>query len=71
MFDLNHPEHQELPDGLFLERLEAFMDKCLLEIKAFSDRESKPFEEVVPLSSMANLHTSLILKLLTDETTRR
>ncbi|KAF8071896.1 hypothetical protein FPV67DRAFT_1483087 [Lyophyllum atratum] len=33
------------PDGLFLERLDAFMDKCLSDIRAFSEREHRPFEE--------------------------
>ncbi|GLB40382.1 hypothetical protein LshimejAT787_0802530 [Lyophyllum shimeji] len=33
------------PDGLFLERLDTFMDKCLADIKAFSEREYRPFEE--------------------------
>lgn len=32
-------------DGFFLERLDAFMDKCLADIRAFSERESRPFEE--------------------------
>lgn len=34
-------------DALFLERLEAFMDKSLADIKAFAERESRPFEEVL------------------------
>lgn len=33
-------------DGLFLERLETFMDKCLVDIKAFAEREYRPYEEV-------------------------
>jgi len=33
------------PDGLFFERLDAFMVKCLADIKAFADRECRPFEE--------------------------
>ena len=33
-------------DGLFFERLDAFMDKCLADIRAFAERESRPFEEV-------------------------
>jgi hypothetical protein len=37
---------QDAPDALFLERLEAFMQKSLLEVKAFSEREYRPFEEV-------------------------
>ncbi|KAF9468066.1 hypothetical protein BDZ94DRAFT_1154544 [Collybia nuda] len=35
----------EPPDALFLERLDAFMVKCLADIKAFADREYRPFEE--------------------------
>lgn len=34
------------PDALFLERLDTFMDKCLADIKAFAEREYRPFEEV-------------------------
>ncbi|KAF9267724.1 hypothetical protein L218DRAFT_854863 [Marasmius fiardii PR-910] len=33
-------------DGLFLERFEAFMDKSLAELRAFSEREERPFEEM-------------------------
>ncbi|KAG7089604.1 hypothetical protein E1B28_011270 [Marasmius oreades] len=33
-------------DGLFLERLEAFMDKSLAELRAFAEREERPFEEM-------------------------
>ena len=33
-------------DGLFLERLDAFMEKCLADIRAFAERESRSFEEV-------------------------
>ncbi|KAF8627008.1 hypothetical protein AX15_004591 [Amanita polypyramis BW_CC] len=32
-------------DGLFLERLDAFMEKCLADIRAFAERESRSFEE--------------------------
>lgn len=32
-------------DALFLERLETFMDKCIGDIRAFSERELRPFEE--------------------------
>ncbi|KAF8656208.1 hypothetical protein AX16_002644 [Volvariella volvacea WC 439] len=32
-------------DALFMERLEAFLAKCLAEMKAFSERELRPFEE--------------------------
>lgn len=32
-------------DALFLERLETFMDRSIADIKAFSEREGRPFEE--------------------------
>ncbi|KAF8896335.1 hypothetical protein BD779DRAFT_1495273 [Infundibulicybe gibba] len=44
MFEYCTREHTP-PDGLFFERLETFMDKCLADIRAFSERESRPFEE--------------------------
>lgn len=37
-------------DALFLERLDAFMDKSIADIKAFAERESRPFEEVAAVS---------------------
>lgn len=43
MFELSAQAPGENPDGLFLERLDAF---CLAEMKAFSEREHRPFEEV-------------------------
>lgn len=33
-------------DVLFLERLDTFMEKCLGDIKAFAERELRPYEEV-------------------------
>lgn len=37
----------EMPsDDLFLERLETFMEKCLGDIRAFAERELRPYEEV-------------------------
>ena len=37
----------EMPsDDLFLERLETFMEKCLGDIRAFAQRELRPYEEV-------------------------
>ncbi|KAJ8072512.1 hypothetical protein PM082_016071 [Marasmius tenuissimus] len=33
-------------DELFLERFEAFMDKSLVELRAFAEREERPFEEM-------------------------
>ena len=37
-------------DALFLERLDAFMEKSIADIKAFAERESRPFEEVAAVS---------------------
>ncbi len=41
-------------DDLFLERLDAFTEKTLADIKAFSMRENIPYDQVgfVPLSHM-------------------
>jgi hypothetical protein len=33
-------------DGLFAERLQTFMKRSLTEMKAFSEREQRPFEDV-------------------------
>lgn len=44
MFELYTDE--SLPDELFLERLDAFVQKSLADVKAFSERENRPFEEV-------------------------
>lgn len=33
-------------DVLFLERFDTFMEKCLGDIKAFAERELRPYEEV-------------------------
>lgn len=43
-------EHLGLPDELFVERLEAFMQKCLLDVRAFSEREHRSYEEVCLIS---------------------
>ena len=45
-------------DPLFLERLDTFMDKCLLDIKAFAERELKPYQEVVEDLSVGNISRS-------------
>lgn len=50
MFELPQTEHVPA-DGFFLERLDAFMQRSLADIKAFSLRENKPFEEVCRLAS--------------------
>jgi hypothetical protein len=46
MIDLAPNVHIESADPLFLERLQAFLEKSLGEIQAFSERENMPFEEV-------------------------
>jgi hypothetical protein len=46
MIDLPHPLQVAIPDPLFLERLQAFLEKTLNEIQSFSERENKPFDEV-------------------------
>jgi hypothetical protein len=38
------------PDALFLERLETFLEKSLQDVKAFSARECRSFEEVGSVS---------------------
>jgi hypothetical protein len=43
------------------------MQKSLLEIRAFSVRENRPFEEVRP----CNLHLSLVYDPSSDQTLRR
>ncbi|TFK27129.1 hypothetical protein FA15DRAFT_666625 [Coprinopsis marcescibilis] len=47
-------------DGLYLERLESFMDKCLAEIKAFSEREMRPFDET--RRSVAEWHAKYLFQ---------
>lgn len=49
MFEFNAVDSNSA-DGLFLERLDTFMDKSLADIRAFSERELRPFEEV-PMDS--------------------
>jgi hypothetical protein len=46
MIDLPHTSQVPTPDPLFLERLQAFLDKSVNEIQAFSERENRPFQEV-------------------------
>ena len=56
------------PDPLFLERLHAFLEKSLTDIKGFSERENRPLEEVLRCSL---IRSSLELKnwLFVDPTT--
>ena len=46
MFEYESSDKAVSEDLLFLERLDTFMDKCLLDIKAFAERELRPYEEV-------------------------
>jgi len=46
LFEPQSMESVSTKDGLFLERLETFMEKCLNDIKAFAERELQPYEEV-------------------------
>jgi hypothetical protein len=46
MLSFSEQQNREVPDGLFLERFEAFMEKTVSDIKAFSIREDRPFDEV-------------------------
>jgi len=48
------------PDGLFFERLDTFMDKCLADIRAFSEREHRPFEET--RQHVAEWHAKYLFK---------
>lgn len=43
-YEAHAPEASK--DVLFLERLDTFMEKCLGDIKAFAERELRPYEEV-------------------------
>ncbi|TFK40384.1 hypothetical protein BDQ12DRAFT_721829 [Crucibulum laeve] len=44
MFEYSTQDSQPR-DGLFLERLDTFMDKCLADIRAFAERELRSYEE--------------------------
>jgi len=57
-------------DPLFYERLEAFMDKSLADIKAFAERESRPFEEVFK-GSLSFRSFASDISLRSDTTIRR
>jgi hypothetical protein len=46
MIELTNVSQVASPDPLFLERLHAFLEKSLTEIKAFSERENRELEEV-------------------------
>jgi hypothetical protein len=46
MIDLPYTSQIATPDPLFLERLQAFLEKNLNEIQSISERENKPFDEV-------------------------
>jgi hypothetical protein len=46
MFEYESSDSAMSKDALFLERLDTFMDKCLIDIKAFAERELRPYQEV-------------------------
>ena len=46
MFEYESSDNAMSKDALFLERLDTFMDKCLTDIKAFAERELRPYQEV-------------------------
>ena len=46
MFEYESSDNAMSKDALFLERLDTFMDKCLVDIKAFAERELRPYQEV-------------------------
>ena len=46
MFEYESLDKAMSEDALFLERLDTFMDKCLIDIKAFAERELRPYQEV-------------------------
>ncbi|KAJ3532631.1 hypothetical protein NMY22_g7661 [Coprinellus aureogranulatus] len=41
----SHDSSASATDALFLERLDTFLDRSLADIRAFSEREGRPFEE--------------------------
>jgi len=47
LFEYRGSDESLSKDDLFFERLETFMEKSLSDIKAFADRESQPYEEVL------------------------
>ena len=46
VFEYETQSSEASKDVLFLERLDTFMEKCLGDIKAFAERELRPYEEV-------------------------
>ena len=58
MFEYDSPDNAMPMDPLFLERLDTFMDKCLIDIKAFAERELKPYQEVFKDLSIGNISCS-------------
>ena len=56
MFQLEESDVRDAPDGLFLERLETFMEKSLADIRAFAGRENRPFDEVcIPFTGTSTI----------------
>ena len=46
VFEYDARAGEKPSDELFFERLETFMEKCLGDIRAFAQRELRPYEEV-------------------------
>lgn len=46
MFQLDSPPVEAAKDPLFNERFDAFLQKSLADIKAFAERELRPYDEV-------------------------
>ena len=58
MFEYESSDNAMSKDALFLERLDTFMDKCLIDIKAFAERELRPYQEVFKDLSIGNIPRS-------------
>lgn len=42
----SRPQEKSIEYSLFLERLETFLDKSTADLRAFAEREARPFDEV-------------------------
>ena len=69
VFEYSSPDSDATAtDALFLERLETFMDRSLADIKAFSEREGRSFEEVLSGSLIGG--PGILIPLCSDTETR-
>ncbi|KAF9565282.1 hypothetical protein CPC08DRAFT_704810 [Agrocybe pediades] len=60
IFEYETTKDDAVKDPLFSERFEAFMDKCLADIKIFSEREMRPYEET--RRSIAEWHAKYLFQ---------